>query len=211
MTTQQACLVAVGSTNPVKVNAVRRAIRLLCLADVQGVEVDSGVPPQPLGAHEIVLGAVNRAVNALRKLDADYGVGVEAGVVETGVEPLELQAAAIVDREGYVSVGLSQAFPLPRDWMSELNNRVELGTIVARITGRKGIGEKLGLIGYLTAGLVTRTDLTYNAVVMALVPRLNPGLYKSLPRIGEVIEKLGRESRAYSQASPNSITAGGEG
>ena len=196
MTTQRTCLVAVGSTNPVKVNAVRRAIRLLCLADVQGVEVDSGVPPQPLGAHEIVLGAVNRAVNALRKLSADYGVGVEAGVIETGIEPLELQAAAIVDQEGYVTIGLSQAFPLPRDSVKELNDRVELGAIAARITGRKGIGEKLGIIGHLTAGLVTRTDLTYNAVVMALVPRLNPDLYTSLPRIDEIIERLRREKQS---------------
>lgn len=193
---QHPCLIAVGSANPVKVNAVRRAIRLLCLADVRGVEVESGVPPQPLGVHEIILGAVNRASNALKKLDADYGVGVEAGVVETDIEPLELQVAAIVDRDGYVTIGLSQAFPLPRSWATELSKRVELGAIAARVTGRKGIGEKLGLIGYLTAGLVTRTDLTYSAVVMALVPRLNPGLYTSLPRVDEVIEKLGREKQS---------------
>ncbi|KSW11342.1 hypothetical protein CF15_00265 [Pyrodictium occultum] len=190
MVGQGACLVAVGSSNPVKVNAVRRAIRLLCLADVHGVEVESGIPSQPLGLREIVLGAVNRAVNALRKLNADYGVGVEAGVIETTIEPLELQAAAIVDREERVTIGLSQAFPVPRDWMSKLRERIELGDIASRITRRADIGERLGLIGYLTGGHVTRTDLTYNAVVMALVPRLNPSLYTQAPRVREVLVKL---------------------
>jgi hypothetical protein len=39
---------------------------------------------------------------------------------------------------------------------------------------------------------VTRTDLTYNAVVMALVPWLNPSLYlEKLPHVNDVKRRLG--------------------
>jgi inosine/xanthosine triphosphatase len=141
------CRVAVGSTNPVKINAVRRAFRLLCSAIVEGVAVDSGVPPQPVGFREVIAGAVNRAVNALSE-GFDYGVGVEAGLVDTGAEQIELQVAAIVGPGGRVSLGLSQGFMIPPAWVEEVHKRVELGDIAARETGRAGIGEKLGLIGF---------------------------------------------------------------
>ena len=188
------CKIAVGSLNPVKINAVRRAFRLLCNPIVVGVSVLSGVSPQPIGLEEILYGALNRAMKARKAKNADYGVGIEAGVITTSVEPIELQAAVIVDREDGVTLGFSQAFPLPHNWLRELIERVELERVVERVLSRKGIGEKLGLIGYLTQGLVTRTDLSYNAVLMALIPRLNPKLYTSMPRIEEVFKKLGERT-----------------
>jgi len=188
------CRVAVGSVNPVKINAVRRAFRLLCSAKVEGIEVESGVPSQPIGFREVILGAVNRAWNAARATGYEYGVGIEAGLVETGAEPIELQVAAIAGPGSRVSIGLSQGFMVPPSWVDEVRKRVELGVIAARETGRAGIGEKLGLIGFLTGGHVTRTDLTYSSVVMALVPWLNADLYvEFLPRVYEVVEKLAEE------------------
>ncbi len=185
-----ACRVAVGSTNPVKVNAVRRAFRLLCDPLVKGVKVASGVPAQPIGLREILLGALNRATRALEAEKADYSVGIEAGAINTDAGLIELQAAVITDRDSRVSIGLSQGFLLPPSWLDDLLSRVELEEIVAKKVGRKSIGEKLGFIGYLTYGLVTRTELSYNAVLMALVPLLNSDLYPELPRTREVIEKL---------------------
>jgi len=41
----------------------------------------------------------------------------------------------------------------------------------------KDIGEYGGFIKILSNGKVLREDLTFNAVVMALIPRLNPELY----------------------------------
>ncbi len=180
----------VGSLNPVKVNAVRRAFRLLCDPVVRGAKVASGVPAQPIGLREILLGALNRATQALEAEGADYGVGIEAGTIVTEAGPIEIQVAAISDRSGRVSIGFSQGFMLPLHWLDELLNRVELEEIVTKTIGRRDIGEKLGFIGYLTYGLITRTELSYNAVLMALVPRLNPNLYPRLPRAQDVIERL---------------------
>ncbi len=186
------CRVAVGSRNPVKINAVYRAFQLLCTPKVTSVEARSGVPSQPVGFKQIILGALNRALEARSKAKSDYGVGIEAGVVDDykWAGPIELQIATIVDRQGRFSIGLSQGFPLPRRWLEELKSGLELEAIVERETSRERIGETTGLIGYLTQGLITRTDLSYNAVVMALVPLLNPELYGELPLAKEVFVDL---------------------
>ena len=184
------CKVVVGSLNPVKVNAVRRAFRLLCDPIVKGAKVASGVPAQPIGLREILLGALNRATRALKAEEADYGVGIEAGVIIADAGPIEIQVAVISDRSSRVSIGLSQGFMLPLHWLDELLDRVELEEIVTKTIRRRDVGEKLGFIGYLTYGLVTRTELSYNAVLMALVPRLNPNLYSRLPRAQDIIERL---------------------
>ncbi|MDV3104625.1 DUF84 family protein [Thermococcus waiotapuensis] len=49
--------IAVGSTNPTKVLAVKEVMEVI-YGDVEvfGVEVDSGVPDQPVGMEEIIRG-----------------------------------------------------------------------------------------------------------------------------------------------------------
>ena len=76
--------IAVGSTNPVKIGSVREAFeRAFGEVEVIGVEVSSGVSDQPWGEEETRLGARNRARAVLTKVvDAEYGVGLEGGVVE---------------------------------------------------------------------------------------------------------------------------------
>jgi inosine/xanthosine triphosphatase len=158
---------------------------LLCrVRDAVAVEV-KGIKPQPLGLKEVLLGALVRAEQALSRAGGDYGVGVEAGPLALGDLLLELQAAAVVDGEGRVSLGLSQAFMLPRQWGLEVARGRELGVVAERDTGRRGIGRTHGIVAYLSHGLVSRGDLTYEAVVMAILPRLNNGLYE-LPSVDEV-------------------------
>ena len=184
------CVVAVGSKNPVKVYAVSRTMRLLCNPQVVAVDVPSGVRAQPCGLAETLLGALNRASQALASVDsAEYGVGIEAGIFSINNLVLDLQAAAIVDRDKRVSIGLSQAFMMPSKWFSKLVKGTELANIASRALSRPDIGRKLGLVGYLTQGLITRTMLSESALIMALIPRLNPHLYK-LPHLNELRTSL---------------------
>ncbi|GBF93885.1 hypothetical protein Rsub_06884 [Raphidocelis subcapitata] len=84
-------LVLVGSSNPVKVGAVRAAVTRLFPAlaptlRVAGVEAPSGVPDQPVGDEETLAGALNRvaALRARGPVPADSPllfVAVEGGVV----------------------------------------------------------------------------------------------------------------------------------
>ena len=78
--------VVVGTGNPVKVAAVRRAFsRLGIECEVLGVRTVTSVGPQPVGLRTTVRGAVERALGALRSSESDYGVGIEAGFVEVRV------------------------------------------------------------------------------------------------------------------------------
>ena len=74
--------VAVGSKNPVKINAVRNVLlNIYFEVNVTGVDVDSEVPPQPFGKDETIQGAVNRAKNAYSN-DFDLSIGIESGLME---------------------------------------------------------------------------------------------------------------------------------
>src|SRR5688572_31292064 len=78
-------LAVVGSTNPAKVEAVRRALaRLAPGCALEAVGVPSGVRAQPVGDEETRLGAEARARAALALREADLGFGLEGGVVYDG-------------------------------------------------------------------------------------------------------------------------------
>ncbi len=100
--------VAVGSTNPTKVEAVRRIFsQAYPGSEVMGLSVPSGVPDQPIGDEATRQGALNRAHAALEAARADLGLGLEGGVVFTPQGAFTMGWVAIVDRHG--RVGLSQS------------------------------------------------------------------------------------------------------
>ena len=78
--------VAVGSCNPVKVEAVRRAFTAAFGSDraivVNAFDVASGVADQPFGSEETRRGASNRAKTAAAIEGHHFGVGLEGGVSE---------------------------------------------------------------------------------------------------------------------------------
>ncbi|MET1101585.1 MAG: inosine/xanthosine triphosphatase [Pyrodictiaceae archaeon] len=175
------CRVAVGSRNPVKLKAVKRAFRELCNPTLVSVDVNPGVPRQPIGICQVLEGALNRALASLEHTGTDYSVGIEAGIIEYhGVIDLEAQVAIVISREGEAGVGASPAFMLPTGWLKMMKEGVELEEIAEKTIGFQRIGENIGLIGYLSNGLITRTDLTYYAVLMAILPWINRKLYKPL-------------------------------
>ncbi len=162
--------VNVGSTNPVKVRATERALARLAPDrefDVEGVDVDPGVPEQPVGWDEVYEGASNRAKAALER-GADLGVGIEAGLVEVGGRYLDVHVAVVTDGDSE-GVGLSPGFEPPEDVGSEALRGRPVGDVVSEKLGVRDIGRGAGLIGVLTRGAVLRDDLCELAVIMALV------------------------------------------
>ncbi len=165
--------VVVGTTNSSKLLAVKKAWTLMGDAEIIGVSVSSDVPEQPMGMYEILEGALNRALSAYDIMGGDYSVGIEAGYIPLNSLLLDVQVVIILDRDNRVTVGFSPAFQVPQEALRYQS----LGDYMAYLTGRKNINREIGAIGYFTKGAVTRTDLTYNAVIMALVPRLNSEYY----------------------------------
>ena len=175
--------IAVGSTNPVKIEAVRRIFSRIYSRDkveVFGVQVDSGISIQPFG-EETIEGAVNRAKEAIVKADADLGVGIEAGLLKfprTMTGYVDIQWCAVVDREGRLTVGCNSGFEYPPKVVSKvLDENREVGEVMDELTGIKDLGENVGAIGVLSKGLLDRVSLSEQAVLMAMIPRLNLDFY----------------------------------
>ena len=183
--------VAVATGNRMKVVAVEKAFSLYCnVSRVYRVDAPRGLPRQPRGV-EVVAGALARALAGLSS-GADFGVGVEAGPVEfyTTTGWLEVQVAVIAGPGERVSVGVSQGFELPPGVAERVAlEGVELAEAVGGI--RPGdLGEGVGYIGVLTRGHVTRSDLTMQAVIMALTPWVS-GWWRSLARAKDLASRLG--------------------
>jgi Uncharacterized conserved protein len=83
--------IAVGSTNPVKLEAVKAGFRSVILGDelaFVSVEAASGVSIQPMGDAETRQGAENRALAARNaQPDADFGSGWRAALKKRWARP----------------------------------------------------------------------------------------------------------------------------
>lgn len=180
-------LVRVGSTNPPKLEGVRAALTAFSRdVTIEGVEVESGVPDQPLGFEEIVAGARNRAERAQRGGACDLGVGYEDGLVEiSGPEKswFNIGCAAVSDG-AQISLGLSSGFGYPPACLRPaVAQRRPIGGLFDQFwKQRRGSASdpaplSIGNIGKLTGGALTRAEYTRHAVVCALAPFLHPDLY----------------------------------
>jgi len=178
MTSQLGSLrrVIVGSTNPVKVGAVRAVIhRLAPRADIMGHAAPSGVPDQPWGDDETIRGAVARARAACAMGDAELGVGIEGGVVANADGSVRTCAwAAVVSRDGREGIGGSLAMPLPERIAALVRGGLELGDAMDRMTGAHDVKRGAGAVGILTGGLVSRQQAYEVLVAYALAPFLAP-------------------------------------
>jgi inosine/xanthosine triphosphatase len=175
-------LVAVGSTNPVKVAAARAVLgRVAPGAVVRGVAVPSGVPDQPWGDDETIHGAVARARGALDALaveGATLGVGFEGGVVEAGDDGVRSCAwAAVAMPDGTTGVGGSLAMPLPPPVARLLRDGVELGEAIDRLTGGTNTKHAGGAVAELTRGLIDRQQAYEVILTYALVRCLRAELW----------------------------------
>ncbi|WP_339104591.1 inosine/xanthosine triphosphatase [Haloterrigena salinisoli] len=162
--------VAVGSTNPVKIDAVERTLERF-EPTVVDAAVDSGVPEQPWSIEETVTGAENRARRALATTDADYGIGLEGGVARIdGVPGLSLIMWAAATNGDRLERGGGPTLRLPDDVAARLEDGAELGPVMDDRLGTDGIAETEGAAGVLTAGLTNRTRALGEAVACAFGP-----------------------------------------
>jgi len=174
--------VAVGSKNPVKIEAVKTCFKnFFDDVSVEAVEVETN--PQPIGIEETIRGAIKRGLEALRKTGADLGVGIEAGLIKlehTITGYINQHICAIIDKKGRTTIGLSMGFEFPPEVVEKIlsGEAKEAEEAMEEISGIKEIGSKTGAIGYLTEEKITRKDLCIQAIISALIPRIKPQLYQ---------------------------------
>jgi inosine/xanthosine triphosphatase len=179
-------VVAIGSRNRAKVGGVRR-IFIRFFQDVEFKELDltARVKIQPMTLDETVKGARQRAEFSIKKEGADFGVGVEAGIIKLAEENkgrgffLNVQVAAIVDSAHHLSFGLSSGFPIPPSLVTIMEGeRAELDRYARELTGAKTIREEHGVVYHLSKRRLSRVEMTEQCVSMALIPWLNKGTFE---------------------------------
>lgn len=171
--------IAVGSTNPVKVGAVRSVIsKVWPQAVITPVRVDSGVGAMPMSDGECIAGARNRAEQALRRTGADMAVGLEGGVNQDPVGLMLLGWVVVLDGAGREGVGGGARLKLPADIAARVRAGEELGPIMDELLGETNVKQKGGAVGALTEGLVMRRETFAVAVAYALAPFVSPHFYR---------------------------------
>jgi len=172
-------VVAIGTKNPAKIEGIKRAFaRYYKDVEVRPVDSTRVAKAQPRGLDEMAAGATARARHALSVAGGDLGVGVEAGIFTIGSVYFDNQVGAIADKRGKVSLGHSAGYMLPREAMEELfREEKELERWAEKVSGINEVGDKGGVVNFLTRGTMTRADLTEQCVVTALVPWLHRSIY----------------------------------
>lgn len=171
--------IAIGSTNPTKIRAAKKILRkIFPHAEFVALEVESGVPGQPRGDKQTQRGAVNRARAVRRIARADFGVGLEAGIIETEFGVMTCAWVAIVDRAGRVGIGGSTNMLLPVQVANRLKAGAELGEAMDEFANIKNVKHKMGAIGILTRGLSNRQRAYEEIVKLAVVRFLWKAQYR---------------------------------
>ncbi|MGD8807731.1 MAG: inosine/xanthosine triphosphatase [Chloroflexota bacterium] len=174
--------IAVGSNNPVKIEAVRSVVaRVWPQAEIIPVKVASGVPAMPMSDADCLAGARNRARAAQAVTQASLGLGLEGGVNPEPAGLMLLGWVVAVDGQGREGVGGGARLPLPSSIARRVLAGAELGPVMDEILGQKNVKQKGGAVGALTAGLVLREDTFALAVAYALAPFVSPRFYGPWP------------------------------
>jgi len=172
--------VIIASRNPVKIQCVSQAFAKAfpeVTWEFEGVAVPSGVSDQPMTDQETLTGAQNRARNAEQaQPDAAYWVGVEGGIATTD-EGMEAFAWVVVMSRERQGKARTASFSLPPEVVKLIMQGVELGHADDMVFKRENSKQKNGAVGILTHDLIDRVSYYEPAVVLALIPFMNPEYY----------------------------------
>ena len=162
--------IAVGSLNPVKIEAVRTVMeRIYGQVRIFANDAPSGVPEQPFG-EQTPEGAKNRAKNAIG--GHTLSVGIEAGVFEMFGTLYDIQYCAILDKDGRYTIGTGSGFRYPDKVVEAVRDGMTVGDAMKMIYGEDNAGKSQGAIGILSKGLLDRKSLTEQSVLAAMLPRI---------------------------------------
>lgn len=165
--------VIIASLNPAKINAVKSAFEAAFPQqefDFKGVSVASGVADQPMSNEETYQGAVNRVCNATQAIpEGDFYVGLEAGI-----EGNVTFAWMVIESNDQRGESRSASLMLPPQVIEKLAHANELGDVMDEVFGTDNIKQKGGAIGLLTHNQLTRSSVYHQALILALIPFVNP-------------------------------------
>jgi inosine/xanthosine triphosphatase len=172
--------IIVASQNPVKIKAALQGFQEMFPEEsfiAEGHSVPSGVSDQPLGNEETFAGAHTRALAAQQQLpEADYWIGIEGGnIIEA--QSMEVMAWVVVLSKQQMGKARTAGFFLPPRVIALIDQGYELGHADDIIFGVENSKQTGGSSGLLTKGVMNRLRFYVPAVILALIPFLQPELY----------------------------------
>ncbi|HPH96582.1 MAG TPA: inosine/xanthosine triphosphatase [Anaerolineaceae bacterium] len=174
--------IVLASNNPVKKQAALLGFQAMYPDDeleILHANVPSGVSDQPSSSGETLQGAVNRAANALQAIPAaDFWIGIEGGIEDTP-EGMAAFAWVVVMADALQGKARTGTFFLPPPVARLVEEGKELGEADDIVFGRSNSKQQNGAIGILTGDVIDRAEFYRQAVIMALIPFKNAGLYRS--------------------------------
>ncbi|OIQ24433.1 inosine/xanthosine triphosphatase [uncultured Vibrio sp.] len=170
--------IVIASLNPAKINAVESAFKE-SFTDVsfefEGISVPSEVDDQPMSNDETRQGALNRVRNAkLAHPGAHFYVGLEAGIEKNATF-----AWMIIESQTHRGESRSASLMLPPEVIQKLKDANELGDVMDDVFGTQNIKQKGGAIGLLTHNTLSRSSVYHQALILALIPFVNPEHFPS--------------------------------
>ncbi len=143
-------IIALGSTYEQKINYLKEVLTELGIkATIIPVEVESGISSQPLTSKETKQGSINRAKEALKKVSADLGIGIEVGYHKNSFDKYEILCwATIIDKEKNQISTRSHTLLLPKFHQNILRKNKYLGDHVKDYlkTSNDKIIQEIGII-----------------------------------------------------------------
>jgi len=166
--------VIVTSHNPVKTGAVKEAfLSRFPMVEIQliPVDVNSGVPDQPMSDQVTRQGARNRVNNAKTQYpDAEYWVGLEGGLDTFDGQLMAFAWMVIAGSEDRISETRSVTLPLPPRVQELVSGGLELGEANDLVFSTMNSKQGGGAYGLLTDGLMTRESVYTQTLILALIP-----------------------------------------
>ncbi|MEH7331531.1 DUF84 family protein [Neobacillus drentensis] len=150
--------IIIGSKNLAKITAVKN-----CFpnqeAEFIAMDIPSGVNAQPFSDQETILGAVNRAVEALNQGNGEIGIGLEGGVQETSQGLMICNWGALASKDMAPIIAGGARVLLPEEIAVRLRAGDELGPVMDDYANMKNVRKHEGAIGIFTNGLVNRVEM----------------------------------------------------
>ena len=185
--------VAVASERKPKVEAVRRALARLARleggrwegVEIMAVAAESGVRATPLSDGEMRRGAQQRTWALRESLQrqgttAAFFLGLEGGLhveSESDSQRVWLRSWAYASDGEQGAWGCGPTLELPGSLSRGVLRGEDLAVVIDRVTGEQDVRSQGGTWGYVTSGLIDRTDAFEAAVVAAMARFYNRRVY----------------------------------
>jgi len=142
-----------------------------------GIKLNHSISPQPMSDKETLNGAEERSRLCQELVeDADFWVGIEGGVENDG-DQLMAFAWIVIRSKERISKARTGSFYLPPGVAQLVREGKELGEADDIVFNRQNSKQENGAVGLLTHDVIDRKKYYEHAVILALIPFLNPDHY----------------------------------